>query len=287
MMAEVTISCVFQEILPTCNSSKTYADKVLSDTRIEKIKTCSEERGDSFSFDNHETLHYHKDCYSDYTSATKIKRLKRKLQAEAKAKEVDDIPTRKTRSSTGPIFNFKELCLFCANICNVIPDTRHPDRWEKNPGILCKTAERIVQGKRVPSFKEVLLQICDDRSDILGDNVRVRLQGASSDLHAAEGRYHKNCYSNFAAPRSVHAASNKYDNQSLDKEPLNYIIRSIRNDPEGIWDADHLHNCYMKKGRSDTHITRFTNRLKMMRYTSLILQEYQQSLWHAIWLSKY
>ena len=31
-------------------------------------------------------------------------------------------------------------------------------------------------------------QICDQRNDILADAVRVRLEGAKSDLHAADGR---------------------------------------------------------------------------------------------------
>ena len=48
----------------------------------------------------------------------------------------------------------------------------------------------------------------------------------------------------------------------MDRDALNYIIRSIRNDPEGVWDADYLHSCYLNKRVTDTHITRFTNRLK-------------------------
>ena len=65
-------------------------------------------------------------------------------------------------SSSGPVFekhNFRKLCLFCAKPCSIIPDERHPDRWEKNPGIPCKTADRNVQGQKVLSFKEVLLQV--------------------------------------------------------------------------------------------------------------------------------
>ena len=57
-------------------------------------------------------------------------------------------------SSSGPVFDFQKLCLFCAKPCSIIPDERHQDRWEKNPGILCKTADR-----KVLSFKEVLLQV--------------------------------------------------------------------------------------------------------------------------------
>ena len=62
-------------------------------------------------------------------------------------------------SASGPAFDFRRLCLFCAKPCSIIPDEWHPDRWEKNPEILCKTGDRKVQGQRVLSFKEVLLQV--------------------------------------------------------------------------------------------------------------------------------
>ena len=64
-------------------------------------------------------------------------------------------------------------------------DPKNPGRWEKNKGILCKTADR---GHGKKSFKEVLLSVCDNRSDVQSDEVRVRLAGASSDLHAADAR---------------------------------------------------------------------------------------------------
>ena len=62
-------------------------------------------------------------------------------------------------SSSGPVFDFQKLCLFCAKPCGIILDEQHPDRWEKNSGNLCKTADRKVQGQKVLSFKEVLLQV--------------------------------------------------------------------------------------------------------------------------------
>lgn len=64
-------------------------------------------------------------------------------------------------------------------------DPKNPGRWEKNKGILCKTADR---GPGKKSFKEVLLSICDKRSDVQSDEVRVRIAGAPSDLHAADAR---------------------------------------------------------------------------------------------------
>ena len=85
------------------------------------------------------------------------------------------------------------------------------------------------------------------------------MEGAPNDLHVANGRYHKLRYSGFARERNIQAGTSKYDHESEDREPLNYVIRSIRNEPEKIWSAKELHHYYMLK---DQHITRFTVRLK-------------------------
>ena len=55
----------------------------------------------------------------------------------------------------GPSFNFKESCLFCGLACSVDRDEKHPNRWGKNPGVLCQTGDRG-KGK---GFKEVLLDV--------------------------------------------------------------------------------------------------------------------------------
>ena len=40
-------------------------------------------------------------------------------------------------------------------------DKKHPDRWKKNPGVLCRTADRgkTKHGEKRKSFKEVLLEV--------------------------------------------------------------------------------------------------------------------------------
>lgn len=88
------------------------------------------------------------------------------------------------RSQTGG-FNFKVNCFICGEVCQTVPDPKHPDRWSKNKGILCRTADR---GAGKLSFKEVMLDICRQRGDEEADIVRLRLLGATSDLHAAEAR---------------------------------------------------------------------------------------------------
>ena len=69
-------------------------------------------------------------------------------------------------------------------------DSKNPTRWRRV--VQCRIANRPGQG-----FKEFILDLCDKRKDSLGEDVRTRLLGACSDLHAADGQYHKDCYDNF------------------------------------------------------------------------------------------
>ena len=82
-------------------------------------------------------------------------------------------------------------CFICGQFSNVNGDSKQPSRWEKNSGVLSRTNHRRKDKERRPrkSFKDVLLEVCKKRDDILGDTVMVRLQGAPSDLHAADARY--------------------------------------------------------------------------------------------------
>lgn len=70
------------------------------------------------------------------------------------------------------------------------------------------------------------------------------------------------CHVSFTCERNIKAAANKYDEEGDDKVPLNYVIRSIRNEPEKVWSCQELLHFYIEKGGTDRHITRFTNRLK-------------------------
>ena len=53
-------------------------------------------------------------------------------------------------------FDFKKSCFICRSKCIVERDPKHPSRWNKKLGALCRTADR---GKGKQSFKDVLLQV--------------------------------------------------------------------------------------------------------------------------------
>ena len=77
----------------------------------------------------------------------------------------------------------EKQCLFCGKRCDLEKDDKHPDRWQE--AYLCKTSDRV----GLPTFKEHLLSICDQRNDGWAMEVRVRLNDvrATHDLHVADG----------------------------------------------------------------------------------------------------
>ena len=58
-------------------------------------------------------------------------------------------------------FEFQKFCFFCGEECIVDVDPKHPDRFERNPGVMCKTADRgkSKDGKQRKSFKEVIEEV--------------------------------------------------------------------------------------------------------------------------------
>ncbi len=88
-------------------------------------------------------------------------------------------------------FQFKGYCVFCSS--KYLPkDKKHPNRkWRRV--VQCRTADRPGE----ISFKDRILDLCSCRDDNWAHEVRTRVLGAFSDLHAADGEYHKDCYDAF------------------------------------------------------------------------------------------
>jgi hypothetical protein len=124
------------------------------------------------------------------------------------------------------------------------PDPKHPERWRKVR--LCQTADRGFHS----TFKEVILDACAQRNDDWAKQVEVRLQGAISDLHAADGRYHADCSSKFMTPRAVKAAAAK--SVICEEEKLHFddayeeVLNAMKCDRSHIWSSTQLYKHYLQ-----------------------------------------
>ena len=88
----------------------------------------------------------------------------------------------------------KTQCFICGKDCAVKADPKSPSRFKKNPGVLCTTADRgsvkFEDGREVKrkSFKQVMLDVCNNRSDKQANKIRGRLEVAPSALQVVEAK---------------------------------------------------------------------------------------------------
>lgn len=76
-------------------------------------------------------------------------------------------------------FNLAKDCFICGTSCNLTRHLKHLDCWEKNSLQNCWSG-KDKQGIPIKGFKDILLEVCGKRDDILGDTVMVCLQRAPS-----------------------------------------------------------------------------------------------------------
>ena len=211
---------------------------VIQSKRIGAIRRASEERGDNLIRrieDSNDLILCHKNCISTYCSKEHITRhLKR--QTLANSSSCDPRPKRLRCNENK--FDFKENCIFCGKACVVQRDKRNPSRWRE--AYLCRTADR--RGKE--SFKSAILRHVQQRNDTWSVDVAMRVNSALSDLHAADGRYHKDCHSRFFTNKS-----NDCQNDDND-EALQKLVSEMIGDKSKIWNSIDCYKKYQELGGS-------------------------------------
>ena len=126
---------------------------------------------------------FHKNCVSRYLSPKSLVKLQ--------CTELNE-PTQKKLRHSHTFFDFQTHCLYCGEECDLKKDSKNPTRWR--PAYQCRST---VSSTGSRPYKEYMWGICSERNGEWSDEVRVRIEGAVSDLHAAEARYHVDCYSRF------------------------------------------------------------------------------------------
>jgi len=183
--------CVFKFRYGTECDEKTSLSETTGVARIETIINASKVYGDTLHVEletqlaENENLkiYYHRNCVSRYTSKTNL----------AKYKNNEGAPPAKRLRRSSSVFDFKLHCLYCGKACEINKDPKNPQRWR--PAFLCRSTHTEYGGK---PYKEYLLEKCNSRNDHWANEVQSRIEGAVSDLHAVDARYHKDCMSLFS-----------------------------------------------------------------------------------------
>ena len=208
--------------------------------RVETVRNCSIRRGDGLinKLAGVDSIRCHKNCVSTYTSAHHLKRFLSKQKYDNLGTDKVVAPKRSRRSGSTD-FNFKEHCLFCGEICVPLPSSsRHPDRWRKV--IQCRTAD---------DFKQKILRTCDVRNDCQAEEVRVRVNGAVSDLHAADGQYHDDCYKQFTNHKNVQAAVNSATNVGeAGDSAFDALVEDMSVNKSHVWNSLEIQDIYANHG---------------------------------------
>ena len=148
-----------------------------------------------------EGIPVHRKCVDKYCHKKSIQKAVRE-RADSSQTLVEDLMSKpkRARRSEQPTFSLLQHCLFCGKQCDTEKDPKHPGRWR--PAYVCREGENF----RSRGLKEAIYETCEKRNDVQSEQVRVRMAGVLSDLHAADMRYHVDCRSSFMCPRSIQTA---------------------------------------------------------------------------------
>lgn len=119
------------------------------------------------------------------------------------------------------------------------PDTHNPNRWQKVK--LCKTADHEIEKN---TFKETIIDVCNKRGDTWGEDVRICVEGALSDLHAADARYHDVCRKNFMNERLIKSAAASKCTSLIINRAFKLLVQEMNEDVAKTWESVSLYNQY-------------------------------------------
>ena len=78
--------------------------------------------------------------------------------------------------------------------------------------------------------------------------MRFRVEGALSDLHTADARYHVGCMTNSMSPYSIAAAQNASKVNVNEDPTFDSVTEEIFKDKSSLWNSVQLHHLYQLVG---------------------------------------
>ena len=243
-------------LLPTCSRSGSL--QLFKLRGVVRLIECATERQDDATRNRIQAIldaegeqasvQIHKLCYCSYTSKHHVTKLTaKKRKDDPTGDDVDLPPAARLRRSQVQNFDFREQCLFCAEVCKPV-DPKHPNRWDKV--VQCE-----VRGVTDASpFKDAVLCNCANRNDEWSNEVAVRISGVH-DLAAAEAQYHYRCYNEFRAP-PMHTVQTTM----LDDNAMMLVVNEMFADRNvRTWTSIDLHDKYVAYGGLLTRKQIFAN----------------------------
>ena len=122
-------------------------------------------------------------------------------------------------------------------------DPKNTNRWRQV--VVCRTADSAGQ----KTFKQSIIDTCDARQDELSHEVKRSVLSAVCDLHAADARYHKDCFLKFMSLRSVATAQRKTKSSQKEVEDSAFyaVTCEMNEDRRRIWNSVEVRSLYESK----------------------------------------
>ena len=110
----------------------------------------------------------------------------------------------------------------------------------------------------------VCCQVCERRGDEQAEIVRVCLEGAGADLHAADAKYHVTYYQTFTSESNINAVTRRpaTSNTLASEEAVETDVSAVRADTDRVWGSVELHTSYKETGEVDCNRSKLMNSLK-------------------------
>lgn len=249
----MTDKCIFQLQFACSDADRLQVNQVGS--RLQSIMDASRIQHDELHVeldkklkeDNLYQPRYHKACVSKYL-------INGKRVAEKRKKETLDpttvVPEKKTRSNTGEPFDWLSQCFYCGLPCDVERNKKNPNRWI--PAYLVReTDPKKKDGTLTDDIKYRIQEKCTERADVWATEVRHRLAGLTvraADLHAADARYHRDCYARFFSDRPHPGDAKKGSSKVSQGDPLQSLVNYLKNHRTQQWDSVQLMKLYIELG---------------------------------------
>ena len=177
-----------------------------------------------------------------------------------KTDELSEEEPKRLRGSTSS-FNFREHCFFCGETCSPKPPKKHPDRWKK--AYLCRNGDE--KGRK--TTKEEIQKHAKECRDYWGTDVSLRVSSAVSDLHAADARYHRDCYSWFCTNNPSQSTSS----DATQDNALSMLADEMRSNKSCLWNSVEVHERYIELGGEDKSRRTLLNHVSEKLHPDLLI----------------
>ena len=247
-------NCIFK-FLYDCSATEKLQISKSDGQRLSNILDASRSHGEvvcssiqAILSDTSSQVAYHKACVSKFLITAKRSENKKRTATASTT-----LPEKRTRTSAGHPFDWLQQCFYCCGPCDISPDPKNPQRWVPSYLVRETESKKTEEGNLVDLVDAIEIRIrnkCHERADEWSGEILERLAALTvraGDLHAADARYHRNCYVRFFSGRSLPGDS-KDKSATESPDALQSLAKELQDQRSLKWDSVQLMERFVQLG---------------------------------------